>query len=325
MRILVAGAGGFAGRHLLAHLRERFGAGAVVLGLDGSSLPGDAMPSKAANRVSADLRDPAAIAAVVRDFVPQVTVNLAAISSVAEARADSATTYDVNVAGALTLARCVAATSPRSLFIQASTADIYGRAFLGGLPVDEATCVSPQNPYARSKLAAECALQDVVSDALRVVALRLSNHIGPGQDERFAAASFAAQIARIEAGRAPPILKTGDLTAERDFLDVADAMRAYLAVITAERSQMGFTIYNVASGVSRSLQSVLDGLMLQTSASIRVEQDASRLRPNDIPVARLATAAFHAATGWSPKTPFADTLRSILTSWRDKVAEEETR
>jgi GDP-4-dehydro-6-deoxy-D-mannose reductase len=323
MRILISGAGGFAGRHLIAALRRHFGLQCSLLAIEARPVQHSAPVDRLTQLVVADLRDAVAVGTVVQRFAPQVVINLAAISSVSEAHSAATAAYEINVNGAVNLARAMADVSPGALFVQASTVDVYGAAFLSGIAATERTGVLPQNPYARSKLAAECALQDIAAAHCRVVALRLGNHIGPGQDERFVAPSFAAQIARIEAGQTPAVLRTGDLTAERDFMDVEDAARAYVALLALEHPKTGYACYNVASGASRSIKSVLDGLLQLSQAAIRIEQDPARMRPSDIPIAKVSSDAFRAKTGWTPKVPFQESLESLLAHWREQVAGQD--
>ena len=74
----------------------------------------------------------------------------------------------------------------------------------------------PASVYAETKAAVE-ALADIYVSQLRIVVLRPFNHIGPGQGPGFVTSSFARQIADIEAGRAEPVLRVGNLDAQRDF------------------------------------------------------------------------------------------------------------
>jgi GDP-4-dehydro-6-deoxy-D-mannose reductase len=186
--------------------------------------------------------------------------------------------------------------------------------------LEETAPVRPTNPYARSKLAAEIMLADALSETCPVIALRLLNHTGPGQDERFVVPSFAAQIARIEAGVAPPVLKVGNLTAERDFIDIADVIEAYLLALRLAQSTTGFRLFNVGSGKPRSIASILDQLVAMSTSACEIEQDPTRMRASDIPRATCDTSAFHSATGWTARRNWPDTLRSVLDYWRMKTA-----
>ncbi|GAA0256382.1 GDP-6-deoxy-D-mannose reductase [Methylorubrum aminovorans] len=110
--------------------------------------------------------------------------------------------------------------------------------------------------YSRSKWIGEQILQDILGGG-HLIVLRPFNHTGPEQDERFVAPSFACQIARIERGLVPPRLSVGDLSARREFLDVRNVVRAYAGVIDASERIAGGTVFNIASGESRTIEDVL--------------------------------------------------------------------
>jgi GDP-4-dehydro-6-deoxy-D-mannose reductase len=153
-----------------------------------------------------------------------------------------------------------------------------------------------------------------------VIALRLFNHIGPGQRPGFALPDFARQIARIEAGLQPPRLLVGNLSARRDFLDVRDVAHAYLAAILSGRP--GAT-YNVGSGEARSVRAVLDLLLTHARVPIEVAVDPARLRPVDIPLLLADARTFQSATGWRPMLPLDQTAADIVADWRARIAAGE--
>src|SRR5690606_37743331 len=107
---------------------------------------------------------------------------------------------------------------------------------------------------------------------VKSVIMRPFNHIGPGQDKRFVAANFAQQLVDIAQGKAPPVLRTGNLEAKRDFSDVRDVVRAYrLAAVSGEG------IYNVSSNRSISIQELLNTLIRLSGLSVRIEHDPDRM------------------------------------------------
>jgi GDP-4-dehydro-6-deoxy-D-mannose reductase len=115
---------------------------------------------------------------------------------------------------------------------------------------------------------------------LPVVRVRPFNHIGPRQNRRFVAADFAAQIAAIEAGAQPPVIKVGNLAARRDFTDVRDMVRGY--GLALEQGEPG-EVYNLGRGASWPIAALLDTLLGLSAAQITVEHDQTRLRPSDLP------------------------------------------
>jgi GDP-4-dehydro-6-deoxy-D-mannose reductase len=206
---------------------------------------------------------------------------------------------------------------PRILIV--SSSEVYGHAPDGARAVPETAALQPRNPYAVSKAAQDLlAAQYALNPGLDVVRARPSNHIGPRQNERFVAPAFARQVARIEAGRQPPVLKVGNLEARRDFTDARDIVRAY--VLLLERAAPG-EVYNVGTGRTVPVRALLDGLLAQTTARIRVEQDPALLRPAETPVHCGDPARLRECTGWAPEVSLAQTLRDLLDYERARLAE----
>lgn len=300
MRTVVTGATGFVGRYLVETLRE---AGYETLACGGPN-DGDALPI--------DLLDLASIRAALDLGKPDVVFHLAAATFVPDAIADPSQTYDVNVRGTANVAQAIRdyarETDARVRLLFTSSAEVYGVQPPDAYPLNEARAPSPANPYAASKAAAEMVLLgEARSLRLDVVIARAFNHIGPGQSERFVVASFAAQLAKI-AGGAPPQLYVGNLDAKRDFLDVRDVVRAYVAL--AERGGSG-EIYNVCSGIARSIRDVLRELIIAAHVPVEVRDDPERMRPSDTPLFVGDAAKLRAATGWEPRVPFTASIRDI--------------
>jgi GDP-4-dehydro-6-deoxy-D-mannose reductase len=162
-------------------------------------------------------------------------------------------------------------------------------------------------------------LQYYLSHRMPIMRARAFNHLGPGQNQRFVAPDFAMQISRIEAGQQPPEIYVGDLSAQRDFTDVRDVVRAYCLIM--ERGVPG-EVYNVASGKAYSIQMLLETLLKHSSANIRVVVDSARIRPTEIPVLRGDATRLYKATGWQPQISFEQTLLDVLNDCRERVQQE---
>jgi GDP-4-dehydro-6-deoxy-D-mannose reductase len=317
MIILVTGAFGFVGHHLIKALRREFPTIARLI----AAGHGDALTdSPGVESISIDFTDAGAVDQLFATIRPTHVLHLAARSSVQQAQNAGLATYEANVSATLAVAAAMRRHTPGSSMIFASTGEIYGRAFASGELLTENAPVFPSNPYARSKLAAEIALQDTLADICPVIALRLLNHTGPGQDERFVAPSFAAQIARIEAGLAPPVVRVGNLTAERDFLDVTDVVDAYMLALKLADGTRGYQLFNIASGIPRSIASILEELRSFSRVPFAIEQDPDRMRPSDIPRAVCDASSFRQATGWLPSRAWSATLLDVLDAWRGVCA-----
>lgn len=306
-RILVTGASGFVGYHLMERLSAAL-PDAVVLHLHG--------PHHGNEWV--DLLDAPAVRKAVTTFAPTDVVHLAAASSVAQTADAPLTAWDTNVVGLRNLAAALMELASPARLIFPSSSEIYGRAFLSG-PCSEDTPPEPASSYGRTKLAGEFLLRDLAGPRLEVMALRLFNHTGARQDTRFVVPSFAAQIATLERQSQGGAIRVGNLDAQRDFTHVADVIDAYLAVLRSPRTGPAFSLYNVGSGSLRSIRSILDALLAMSTADITVTLDPARLRPAEITTAEGIFSRFETDYGWRPTRPFDSALAAVLNDQRAKV------
>lgn len=297
-RLLVTGGNGFAGRHLLHHLR-------------------DTAPETELLAPALDITDKSSIEALIETTRPDAVLHLAAISAVGQAAAEPERAWAVNVQGTLNLAEAVLTHAPACRFLFVSSAEIYGRAFLGEAPVTEDIAPEPANPYAATKAAAEAALAALKN--LKLLRLRPANHTGPGQLPDFVIPAFARQIARIEARLQPPVLKTGNLNTWRDFLDVRDVCAAYGKALALPDAEPG-EVLNIASGTPLRIGELLEELLGMARAGISVETDPAKLRPAEIPIARIDAGRARARLDWAPHVSIRETLASTLAFWRAEVA-----
>jgi GDP-4-dehydro-6-deoxy-D-mannose reductase len=315
VRLLVTGAAGFVGGHLLAHLREE----RRDLEVHGVVLPGGAGSWRpiGVRVVEADLEDPAQAAHAVEASRPDRIVHLAGQASVHRSWADPAGTLRTNVLGVVHLLDAVRLQGLRPAVLVVGSADEYGPASPDEQPLKETVPRRPASPYAVSKVA-QAALASLYGPAggMRVVATRTFPHTGPGRGEMFAESSFARQIAEIETGLRPPVVEVGNLDAVRDFSDVRDVVRAYGLLLESGR---GGEAYNVCSGRGRRIGDLLDALLGASSAKVEVRVDPARLRPVDVPVLVGDPSKLVADTGWQPRIPFERTLGDLLDDWRARV------
>jgi GDP-4-dehydro-6-deoxy-D-mannose reductase len=283
--ILVTGAHGFVGQHLLAELGPR------------------AVP------LDADVTDGSALAAALEPMLDFVAIaHLAALSSVGDSWDDLVETWRVNVLGTVNVLE--AAAQGRVLVV--STGEVYGQA--DQTPTPESAPVRPRSPYAASKAAAELAASQAGPN---VVVVRPFQHEGPGRDERFAVGSWAAQIARAEEVGGGTV-EVGDLSPRRDVTDVRDVCRAYKLLL--DPAVPGGT-YNVASGRSVEMREILEILVGLATCPIEIRQESSRMRPADVPVLCGDASKLRAATGWEPTIPLEQTLRDVLRAARETTTE----
>jgi GDP-4-dehydro-6-deoxy-D-mannose reductase len=310
---LITGVNGFVGCHLARLLRTKklalHGAG---YGNENADAVRELLPT--ARRHACDLRVRRQVRALIERVRPDVVFHLAAQSHVPTSWTNPDLTFRVNVLGTIALLGAIAELAPEATVVLISSGDIYE---IASGPTVEDTRFQPRNPYALSKLAADLLGEyRHLSDGLRVIRLRPFNHVGPGQSPIFVLPSFARQIARIEAGRQPPVLKVGNLDVERDFTDVRDMVRAYwLAARTCEPGEC----YNVAADGALSIRALLDMLLAMSRAAIDVEIDPALYRPTENLRQCADSSKFRSATGWAPRIPIERTLRDILVYWRREM------
>lgn len=281
-RILVTGAGGFVGGHLLTEISARF-------------------PAASVHTDHFDVTDAEAVAAAVAAFRPDACVHLAAIASVPEARRDPARTFAVNLGGTLNLAKAILDHAPECRMVYAGSSETYGGSFRAGIALDETALLEPLNVYAASKAAADLTLGAMAAESgLRVVRFRPFNHTGPGQSEAFVIPAFAAQIARIEAGEQEKVIRVGNLEPERDFLHVADVVLAYALALEKFDDLPNGAVFNLASGTPRRIGDILAAMIARASVPIEVEIDPERLRPVEIMRAAGNADKAYRLLNWNP-------------------------
>ena len=312
MRVLITGVGGFVGRYLAAHLLE---AGDEVWGLTRSG-SADRMNPRV-RLLAADLMDRGQVDATLAEARPEAIYHLAAESSVARSLKDPLAILLNNVVGQVNLLEAVAAAGlgPRILIV--GSGEEYGPSRPDELPIAETKELRPISPYGVSK-AAQGLLghQYFATRGQKIVRVRPFTHIGPGQSSTFVTASFARQIAEMEAGRREPLMRVGYLEGQRDFTDVRDVVRGYRLLL--HYGALG-DVYNLASGRPRSVRSILDALLARSTARPRVETDPTLIRPTEMPINYADCSKILAATGWRPEIPIEQTLADILEYWRERV------
>ena len=151
--------------------------------------------------------------------------------------------------------------------------------------------------------------------------VRSTNQEGPGRDERFAVGSWARQLASLEAEGGGSLF-VGDLSAERDLVDVRDACRAYRLLL--DRSVPAGT-YNLGSGRTVTMAQVLELLVGLVNVPVRVERDETRARPAEIPRLAVDPTRLQAATGWEPEIPLEQTLADAFEAARASSPAETIR
>jgi GDP-4-dehydro-6-deoxy-D-mannose reductase len=288
----VTGGVGFAGRHLL------------------ELLPDAVSPS----RSELDLLDAGAVRSAVRQASPAIVFHLAALASVRRSWESPAETLTGNMAMTANLLEAVRLEAREATVVVIGSGEVYGPP--AALPVDEDAPLRPQNPYAVSKAACDL-LAGQYADAfgMRVVRMRPFNHAGPGQSEDYVVGTLTRQVAEAEAaGRDEVLLRTGNPDSARDFTDVRDVVRAYVAA-----GSLDGDAYNVASGRAVTVRELIELVRSASRLPVRHELDQSRVRAHDVPEVRGSARRLRQATVWKPEIPLEQTVADALEAWREQL------
>ncbi|MEP7359362.1 MAG: GDP-mannose 4,6-dehydratase [Anaerolineales bacterium] len=322
MRSLITGVGGFAGSHLADYLlAQSIGASDEVWGCDLSSTRRPFHPA-ALKLIAADLRDAAAVTQMIDQVRPDRIYHLAGQAYVGDSWSRPWETLENNLRPQVNLLEAVTSAGLKSRVLVVGSADEYGQRVWAGRPLDEDQPLRPDSPYGVSKVGQDMlGLQYFLSGELPVIRVRPFNHIGPRQNAKFVAPAFATQIAAIEAGRQPPVLRVGNLEARRDFTDVRDVVRAYALVL--EQGEPG-EVYNIGTGQSRGIRELLDYLLAMAQVPIEIRVETSRLRPVDLPDLVCDAGRLRRQTGWQPSVSFEQTLRDLLDYERGRLEQLPT-
>ena len=318
MRVLITGMTGFAGRHLaeyiLANHPEAEVFGIVrwrsrmenILHLEGKI-----------KLLEADLKDMVSLKSCLEEAKPDRIFHLAAQSFVPTSWKCPAETFATNALGQINLFEAVLSLKLSPRIQVAGSSEEYGQVNADEIPMKETNPLRPLSPYAVSKVAQDLlGYQYFKSYGLKVVRTRGFNHTGPRRGEVFVTSSFAKQIVEIEKNKKDPVISVGNLEAKRDFSDVRDIAKAYW--LSLEKGEDG-EVYNIGSGVARSMKEVLETLLSLSKVDVRVQVDPSRLRPSDVPILLADSSKFMSQTGWKPTIPFRQTLSDLLDYWRERI------
>jgi len=318
MRVLITGITGFAGSHLAEYLLaeqpevEIYGTYRWRSRRENIEHLGQRIHLR-----EADLRDYSSLHSLLDEVRPERIFHLAAQSFVPSSWRAPAETLSTNVIGQTNLFEAVRYIGLDPVIQIACSSEEYGLVYPEETPIKEENPLRPLSPYAVSKVAQDfMGYQYFQSFGLKVVRTRAFNHTGPRRGDVFVTSNFAKQVASIEAGLQPPVIRVGNLDAVRDFTDVRDTVRAYWLAV--EKGRPG-EVYNIATGSGITIRELLDRLVAMADAEVTVETDPERLRPSDVEILIGDSGKFRRDTGWAPRIPFEQTLVDVLDYWRRQL------
>jgi GDP-4-dehydro-6-deoxy-D-mannose reductase len=308
--VLVTGAGGFVGSHLIELLEQdpidivawvRPGTEALVRGQRVLWTP-------------VEMHDREAVAAAIADTRPSAIYHLAGVPHVGDSWAHVHETFAGNVLATHHLFNALRRASLKPRVLITSTAFVYAPQ---DRAISEHDLVRPNSPYGTSKVAQEMVGKAAwEGDGIPALIARAFNHVGPRQSPSFVASSIAKQIAEIEAGLKPPTLVMGNLDSQRDIMDVRDTVRAYQAMMAAAKPGIP---YNICSATAVPVRRLVELMTSKARVPITIEQDPARFRPNDTRLIVGHHGRLTKDTGWVPQIPFEQTVEDLLAYWRSSL------
>ncbi len=311
VRALVTGGDGFIGQYLVMHLLDR---GYDVTATSFAETPVDGVLSGSA-RASVDwrrldVRDAAAVAAVVDAARPQRIFHLAGYSSSPESRARPGDALDVNGGGTLHVVEAAAgARSGVETVVVSGSADAYGRGIDG--PIDEPTPLRPLSVYGATKAAQDVIARGAASAlGVQVLVARLFPLLGPGQRPAFVLPSFCRRALAIRRGSAGPRFAVGNLDVFRDFTDVRDGVRALRAL--ADIEQPTRRAYNVCSGSATPVRHLLAWVLEAAGIEPEIVADPSLVRPGEPESVVGDPGRLQRVTGWRAERELRACVRETL-------------
>lgn len=308
-RILITGGTGFVGTHLIQYLRST-ASDLFVLASDRST----SWRESGVHYYQVDIRKGDDLRSAIRQIRPNDIYHLAGVSAVGLSWSNPRLTYEVNVGGTFNLFEAAFALVPATRILNVSTAQVYAPS---DEPLTEESPVRPNNPYSASKAIAE--LLGIFFGKTKnggVITARSFNHTGPGQLPTFFIPSVAKQFTEVEAARREPILTVGNIELTRDFTDVRDVVRAYVALL--EKGTTGET-YNVCSGIGARLSDLIKQFQAICSTKVTINVDPARVRAGETQQIVGDSGKIRRETGWSPRIPLERTVRDLLDYWREKI------
>lgn len=297
MRAWISGGYGFVGNHLRRELEDN-GYEVVVTGSE------------------VDVTKYDLVHHLIHQWKPDVIFHLAAVAFVPTSWNQPKQVLEINTLGALNIFEAVRANQLDPVIQIAGSSEEYGLVHPKETPITEDQPLRPLSTYGVSKVAMDLlGYQYFKSYGLKIIRTRAFNHEGYGRDELYMTSSFAKQVAEAEAGRRK-VIEHGNLKAKRDITDVRDMARAYRLAV--EEGKPG-EVYNIGTGRVYSADQVLKRLIELAGVRVKLKQDPQRMRPSDVPLLQADSTKFRLHTGWKPQYSLDDTLKELLTYWRERI------
>lgn len=309
-RLLLTGANGFVGQHLINAVKDEY----QVIGTIHNS---DLQSSDAVKYESGNILDRGFLEDLLAKYRPDHIIHLAAIAPTWTQ--DPENIFKINLIGTLNLYLAVEGLKKQSSFdpkiIYVSSAEVYGKT-INPEKITEENPFFPANYYGTSKVAADrLSYQMSQSAKLKITIIRPFNHTGPGQLKGFFVPDMASQIVELENSDKNELM-VGNLDSIRDISDVRDIVEGYKKILKTDVNPG--EAFNLCSGKGTKMQDILNMLLSKAKKEIKIVEDSKRMRPSEVPITVGDNSKFKALTGWEPKIPLDQTLEDTLNYWRAK-------
>lgn len=317
-RVLITGATGFVGSHLIDFLLNKGGVEIYGCKRRRSAMSDVDHIKDKVKWVEMEITDTHSVRKAIDDVEPEVIFHLAGQSFVPTSFTAPQETMNINVGGTINVLEAMRQAKVSPVIQIAGSSEEYGFVLPEEVPIKETNPLRPLSPYGVSKVAEDLlGWQYFRSYGVKAIRTRAFNHEGPRRGEVFVTSNFARQVAEMEKGLREPVMSVGNLNAKRDFSDVRDVVRAYWLAATKCRAGEA---YNICSGKARTIQSMLDFLLsLSSKKGIQVKQDPARMRPSDVENLQGDCSKFQKETGWKLEIPFEKTMEDLLNWWRGRL------
>lgn len=314
-KYLITGISGFVASHFVEFLDNLGDKNIEILGISSDELNHtehwvNNLKNIRFNSIKLNLMDTEKLKIAVSSFSPDYIVHLAAFSSVGSSWIDPSNAFVNNTNIFLNIAEIVRSQKINCRILSVGSSEIYGNVSQNMIPISEITPANPLSPYAIARVSQEM-LSKCYADYYKcdIVITRSFNHIGPRQKDSFVISSFVKQALEAQENSKEILLKTGDLSIIRDFVDVRDVVRAYYFLL---KNGISGEIYNICSGIGRSLSQVIEQIGEVLHTKIATQTDASRIRPNDNKIIVGDFSKLQKQTDWKPKISFKQSISDIV-------------
>ncbi len=267
-----------------------------------------------------DLNDQGSLLKVLDEVKPDYIFHLAGQSYPLTSFTAPIDTLNTNILGTCRLLEGVHLLNQNPVIHVCASSEVFGRVSADKLPINEECGFQPASPYAISKVGTDLVGRYYAEAfGMTVMTTRMFTHTGPRRGDVFHESTFAKQIAMIEAGLVPPVVKVGNLDSLRTYADVRDAVRAYYMLLTVNPVKGEY--YNIGGTYTCKVGDTLNALISYSTAKddIKIEIDPARLRPIDADLQVPDCSKFTEHTGWKPEIPFEKTMRDLLDYWRGRI------